>query len=119
MKALSEHLPRTAVPRHKFRSDHIEFGPAAPDQVGVAVGSGIDFVDADQIWPLPGRQGRTSDHRGTRRRSRVCAATSALKTGLLLAPAFLAVLSLAFTRDSESGAPEEEDPDKAEAKSHA
>jgi len=67
-------------------------------QVGVAVGSGIDFVSADQIDAAaqeagldePTTQALVDDYES--------AQLQALKTGLLAA-AFLALLSLAFTKD--------------------
>ena len=68
------------------------------EQVGVAVGSGIDFVSADQIDAAaqeagldePTTQALVDDYES--------AQLQALKTGLLAA-AFLALLSLAFTKD--------------------
>ena len=67
------------------------------EQVGVAAGSGIDFVSADQIGAAahdagldePTTQALVDDYES--------AQLQALKTGLLAA-AFLALLSLAFTR---------------------
>jgi len=68
------------------------------EQVGVAAGSGIDFVSADQIGAAaqeagldePTTQALVDDYES--------AQLQALKTGLLAA-AFLALLSLAFTKD--------------------
>jgi hypothetical protein len=77
------------------------------DQVGVAVGSGIDFVSADQIGTAaqeagldePTTQALVDDYES--------AQLQALKTGLLAA-AFLALLSLAFTRQLPHELPRKE-----------
>ena len=77
------------------------------DQVGVAVGSGIDFVSADQIGTAaqeagldePTTQALVDDYES--------AQLQALKTGLLAA-AFLALLSLPFTRQLPHEVPRKE-----------
>src|SRR4029077_21235659 len=92
---------------------------AVSEQVGVAVGSGIDFVSADQITAAaqdagldePTIQALVEDYES--------AQLQALKTGLLAA-AFLALLSLAITGALQNEvAKKERSPDETEAGSTA
>ncbi|WP_265520347.1 MFS transporter [Oerskovia flava] len=92
---------------------------AVSDQVGVAIGSGIDFMSADQARTAaqeagldePTTQALVEDYESAQLR--------ALKVGLLAA-ALLALLSLASTRDLPHGAVRKEpDPDETEAGRHA
>jgi hypothetical protein len=71
---------------------------AVSDQVGVAVGSGIDFVSADQVGAAAQESGLDEPTTNAIVDDYETAQLHALKTGLLAA-AFLALLSLAFTRD--------------------
>ena len=71
---------------------------AVSEQVGVAVGSGIDFVSADQIEAAAQDAGLDQPTTEAIVEDYEAAQLQALKTGLLAA-AFLALLSLAFTRD--------------------
>lgn len=71
---------------------------AVSEQVGVAVGSGIDFVSADQIGAAAQEAGLDEPTTEALVEGYESAQLQALKTGLLAA-AFLALLSLAFTRD--------------------
>ena len=71
---------------------------AVSEQVGVAVGSGIDFVSADQIEAAAQEAGLDEPTTEALVDDYESAQLQALKTGLLAA-AFLALLSLAFTRD--------------------
>ena len=71
---------------------------AVSEQVGVAVGSGIDFVSADQIGAAAQEAGLDEPTTEALVDDYESAQLQALKTGLLAA-AFLALLSLAFTRD--------------------
>ena len=68
------------------------------EQVGVAVGSGIDFVSADQIGAAAQEAGLDEPTTEALVDDYESAQLLALKSGLLAA-AFLALLSLAFTRD--------------------
>ncbi len=71
---------------------------AVADQVGVAAGSGIDFVSADQIQAAAQDAGLDEPTTTALVDDYESAQLQALKTGLLAA-AFLALLSMAFTRD--------------------
>ena len=71
---------------------------AVSEQVGVAVGSGIDFVSADQIGAAAQEAGLDEPTTVALVDDYESAQLQALKTGLLAA-AFLALLSLAFTRN--------------------
>ncbi len=71
---------------------------AVSDQVGVAAGSGIDFVSADQIQAAAQDAGLDEPTTTALVDDYESAQVQALKTGLLAA-AFLALLSMAFTRD--------------------
>ena len=71
---------------------------AVSEQVGVAVGSGIDFVSADQIEAAAREAGLDEPTTEAIVEDYETAQLQALKTGLLAA-AFLALLSLAFTKD--------------------
>ncbi len=85
------------------------------EQVGVAVGSGIDFVSADQIGAAAREAGLDDATAEALVDDYESAQLQALKTGLLAA-AFLALLSLAFTRDLPHQAPSRhQDPDKTKA----
>ena len=68
------------------------------DQVGVAVGSGIDFVDADQIGAAAQEAGLDEATSQALVEDYESAQLQALKAGLLAA-AFLALFSLAFTKN--------------------
>src|SRR3954453_15150493 len=68
------------------------------EQVGGAVGSGIDFVSADQIQTAAEEAGLDAPTTGALVDDYESAQLQALKTGLLAA-ALPALLSLAFTRD--------------------
>lgn len=68
------------------------------EQVGVAVGSGIDFVSADQVGAAAQEAGLDETTTEALVEGYESAQLQALKTGLLAA-AFLALLSLAFTKD--------------------
>jgi EmrB/QacA subfamily drug resistance transporter len=71
---------------------------AVSEQVGVAVGSGIDFVSADQIGAAAQDAGLDEPTTEVLVEDYESAQLLALKSGLLAA-AFLALLSLAFTKD--------------------
>lgn len=71
---------------------------AVSEQVGVAVGSGIDFVSADQIGAAAQEAGLDEPTTEALVEDYESAQLQALKAGLLAA-AFLALLSLAFTKD--------------------
>ena len=71
---------------------------AVSEQVGVAAGSGVDFVSADQIQAAAQEAGLDEPTTEALVEDYESAQLQALKTGLLAA-AFLALLSLAFTRD--------------------
>jgi hypothetical protein len=71
---------------------------AVSEQVGVAVGSGIDFVSADQIGTAAEEAGLDEATTEALVDDYESAQLLALKSGLLAA-AFLALLSLAFTKD--------------------
>ena len=92
---------------------------AVSQQVGVAVGSGIDFVSADQIGSAAREAGLDAQTTAALVDNYESAQLQALKTGLLAA-AFLALLSLAFTKDLPHGVPSKvQDPDGTEAESRA
>jgi hypothetical protein len=78
------------------------------DQVGVAVGSGIDFVSSDQIGAAAQQAGLDETTSDALVDDYESAQLQALKTGLLVAGA-LALLSLAFTRDLPRRLPGEPD----------
>ena len=93
-------------------SDDERISSAVSEQVGVAVGSGIDFVSADQIGAAAQEAGLDEATTEALVDDYESAQLQALKTGLLAA-AFLALLSLAFTRDLPHQAPSRHrDPDK-------
>ena len=77
---------------------------AVSDQVGVAAGSGIDFVSADQIQSAAQDAGLDEPTTAALVDDYESAQLQALKTGLLAA-AFLALLSMAFTRDLPHAVP--------------
>ena len=79
-------------------SDDERISSAVSEQVGVAAGSGIDFVSADQIEAAAREAGLDEPTTDALVGDYESAQLQALKTGLLAA-AFLALLSLAFTRD--------------------
>ena len=84
------------------------------EQVGVAVGSGIDFVSADQIAAAANEAGLDEQTTDALVEDYESAQLHALKAGLLAA-AFLALLSLAFTAHLPHELPHrEQDPDQAE-----
>ena len=91
---------------------------AVSDQVGVAVGSGIDFVSADQIGAAAQEAGLDEQTTEALVDDYESAQLQALKTGLLAA-AFLALLSLAFTKDLPRDVPQEQDADETAAGSRA
>ncbi|WP_432476576.1 MFS transporter [Nocardioides sp. GXQ0305] len=74
------------------------------DQVGVAVGSGIDFVSADQVGVAAREAGLDDPTAEAIVEDYEAAQIQALKAGLLAA-AFLALLSLATTRQLPHGPP--------------
>jgi EmrB/QacA subfamily drug resistance transporter len=80
---------------------------AVSQQVGVAVGSGIDFVSAEQVGSAAREAGLDAQTTAAVVDSYESAQLQSLKTGLLAA-AFLALLSLAFTKDLPHGAPSKE-----------
>ena len=77
------------------------------DQVGVAVGSGIDFVSTDAIRTAAEEAGLDEPTSDAIVDDYAAAQILALKAGLLAA-AFLALLSLATTRQLPHGGPERE-----------
>ncbi|NUS50913.1 MAG: MFS transporter [Nocardioidaceae bacterium] len=79
-------------------SDDERISSEVADQVGVAVGSGIDFVSADQIEAAARKAGLDAPTTEAIVDDYESAQLQALKAGLLAA-AFLALASLAFTRD--------------------
>ena len=86
------------------------------DQVGLAVGSGIDFVSADQITVAAEEAGLDQQTTEALVDDYESAQLQALKTGLLAA-AFLALLSLAFTRELPDEVPgKEHDPAEGAAR---
>jgi EmrB/QacA subfamily drug resistance transporter len=88
---------------------------AVSEQVGVAVGSGIDFVSADQIGAAAREAGLDEPTTAALVDDYESAQLQALKTGLLAA-AFLALLSLVFTRDLPHEVPKRDrDPDPTQA----
>ncbi|MGH8940077.1 MAG: MFS transporter, partial [Actinomycetes bacterium] len=88
---------------------------AVSEQVGVAVGSGIDFVSADQIGAAAREAGLDEPTAEALVDDYESAQLQALKTGLLAA-AFLALLSLAFTKDLPHEAPtKKQEPDETRA----
>jgi EmrB/QacA subfamily drug resistance transporter len=91
---------------------------AVSEQVGVAVGSGIDFVSADQIRTAAQEGGLDEPTTEALVDDYESAQLQALKTGLLAA-AFLALLSLAFTKDLPHEAPKKKhDPHETGAPNH-
>ena len=79
-------------------------------QVGVAVESGVDFVDSAQIEQAVQEAGLDEATTTAIVDDYESAQLQALKTGLLAA-ALLALISLAFTRDLPHGAQAEAEPD--------
>lgn len=77
---------------------------AVSDQVGVAVGSGIDFVSSDQVATAAREAGLDEKAAEAVVDDYESAQLQALKTGLLAA-AFLALLSLSFTKELPHEAP--------------
>ena len=84
----------------------------------MAVGSGIDFVSADQIGAAAQEAGLDEPTTEALVDDYESAQLQALKTGLLAA-AFLALLSLAFTKDLPRDVPQEQDADETAAGSRA
>ena len=81
----------------------------------MAVGSGIDFVSADEIGAAAREAGLDEPTTEALVDDYESAQLLSLKTGLLAA-ALLALLSLAFTRDLPHRAPDkEQDPGETEA----
>ena len=80
---------------------------AVSERVGVAVGSGIDFVSAEQIAAAARQAGLDEPTTEALVDDYESAQIQALKTGLLAA-AFLALFSLAFTKDLPHQAPKNE-----------
>ena len=78
-------------------SEDERISSAVSEQVGVAVGSGIDFVSADQIQEAAQEAGLDDATTEAIVDDYESAQLQALKTGLLVA-AFLALLSLPFTK---------------------
>src|SRR5215204_1202579 len=78
-------------------SEDERISSAVSEQVGVAAGSGVDFVSADQIGDAALEAGLDEPTAEAIVDSYESAQLQALKTGLLIA-AFLALLSLPFTR---------------------
>jgi len=91
---------------------------AVSDQVGVAVGSGIDFVSADQIQDAAQEAGLDEATTEAVVDDYESAQLQALKTGLLAAAA-LALLSLAFTKDLPHQPPRKAESADEESGSHA
>ncbi len=79
------------------------------EQVGVAVGSGIDFVSADQIATAAQQAGLDEPTTQALVDDYESAQLQALKAGLLAA-AFLALASLIFTRDLPHESPTRDSP---------
>ena len=93
-------------------SEDERISSAVAEQVGVAAGSGVDFVSADQIGAAALEAGLDEPTAEALVDDYESAQLQALKTGLLVA-AFLALLSLAFTKDlprEVPGAADEETP---------
>jgi MFS family permease len=100
-------------------SENEQISIAVSEQVGVAAGSGVDFVSADQIGAAAQEAGLDEATAEALVDDYESAQLQALKTGLLAA-AFLALLSLAFTKDLPHQVPtRNQDPGKALAGSHA
>ena len=78
-------------------SEDERISSAVSEQVGVAAGSGVDFVSADQIGDAALEAGLDEPTADAIVDSYESAQLQALKTGLLVA-AFLALLSLPFTK---------------------
>jgi EmrB/QacA subfamily drug resistance transporter len=91
---------------------------AVSEQVGVAVGSGIDFVSADQAEAAAQEAGLDDPTTAALVDDYESAQLQALKTGLLAAT-FLALISLAFTRDLPHQVPKREDDAETAAGRHA
>ena len=87
-------------------ADDERISSAVADQVGVAVGSGVDFVDADQIGAAAQEAGLDEATSQALVEDYESAQLQALKTGLLAA-AFLALFSLAFTKNLPDEVPPE------------
>jgi len=91
---------------------------AVSEQVGVAAGSGIDFVSADQVEAAAQETGLDEPTTAALVDDYESAQLQALKTGLLAAT-FLALISLAFTRDLPHQVPQREDVAETAAGRHA
>jgi EmrB/QacA subfamily drug resistance transporter len=95
-------------------SEDERISSAVSEQVGVAVGSGIDFVSADQTATAARDAGLDEPTAEALVDDYESAQLQALKSGLLAA-AFLALVSLAFTKDlPHQRPPNKQDPDKAD-----
>jgi EmrB/QacA subfamily drug resistance transporter len=88
-------------------SDDARISSTVSEQVGVAVGSGIDFVSSDQIGAAAKEAGLDDPTTHALVDDYESAQLQALKTGLLAA-AFLALVSLAFTRNLPHEVPAKE-----------
>src|SRR5215204_1209695 len=98
-------------------SEDERISSAVSEQVGVAVGSGVDFVSADQSGAAAHEAGLDEATAEALVDDYESAQLQALKTGLLAA-AFLALLSLAFTKDLPHEAPKKKhDPNETGAQS--
>jgi hypothetical protein len=92
---------------------------AVSEQVGVAAGSGIDFVSSDQVATAAQEAGLDEETTTALVDDYESAQLQALKTGLLAA-ALLALLSLAFTKDLPHVVPgKEPEPDRAAGRRRA
>jgi hypothetical protein len=94
-------------------SENDQVSSTVSDQVGVAVGSGVDFVSSDQIGAAALEAGLDEPTSEALVDSYESAQLQALKTGLLAA-GFLALLSLAFTKDLPRRLPGEPEGDEAD-----
>jgi EmrB/QacA subfamily drug resistance transporter len=85
-------------------SEDKQISSSVSQQVGVAVGSGIDFVSADEIETAAREAGLDEQTTQALVSDYESAQLQALKTGLLAA-AFLALISLPFTKNLPSADP--------------
>jgi MFS family permease len=100
-------------------SEDDRISSAVSEQVGVAAGSEVDFVSSDQIGAAALEAGLDKPTAEAIVDSYESAQLQALKTGLLVA-GFLALLSLAFTKDLPSRLPNAaQDTDDVDPGSHA
>jgi hypothetical protein len=100
-------------------SEDDRISSAVSEQVGVAAGSGVDFVASDQIAAAALSAGLDEPTSEALVDSYESAQLQALKTGLLVA-GLLALLSLAFTKDLPRRLPDDpSDTDEAGAGSQA